>query len=164
MAVCCHNCPNGVSGVQLNVKPIDYFLSLWIYWPTKVCFLALELMEGHSGYTVQSQTQECEGTPGPSDSTDWGPRQKAGQRNHQFMEGQGGKEVAGEGKNKGIEADEGPKHWDNKAESNCRYTCSQNITKSEVSLLDMCLLCSAFILLGCFWEDSNWQTAQRQKQ
>lgn len=98
-----------------------------------------------SGYTVQSHTQESEGTDGPSDSTDWGPKQnqEAGQRNHQFMEGQGGKEVAGEGKNKGIKADEEPKHWGNKTESNCSYTCSQDITKSEVRIhfFTVCWIC-----------------------
>lgn len=97
-------------------------------------------MEGHSlsGCTAQkqSQTQEHGGTPGQSDSTDWGPKhsQEAGETNHQCMEGQGGGGVAGEGKNRGIKADEEPGQWGNKAEANCRYTCLQDMTKPEVRL------------------------------
>lgn len=101
-----------------------------------------------SGYTVQSHTQECEGAHGPSD---WGPKQNqdAGQRHHQFMEGRGGKEVAGEGKKKGIKADEEPKKWGNKAESNCTYTCSQGVTKSEVKInfFTVCWICVYYAVL-----------------
>ncbi|XP_044022927.1 zinc finger protein 831 [Siniperca chuatsi] len=63
--------------------------------------------------------------------TDWRPKhsQEAGETNHQCMEGQGGG-VVGVDKNGGIKTDEVPGHRC-KAESNCRYTCLQDMTKPE---------------------------------
>ncbi|XP_051270853.1 zinc finger protein 831 [Dicentrarchus labrax] len=97
---------------------------------------AAGLIEGDSlaGCADQKEPQMWGhgGTPEQPDSTDWRPKQsqEAGETNHQRVEGQGGGGVVGEDKNRGIETAEEPGQ-PGKADSNCRYTYLQDVTKPE---------------------------------
>lgn len=133
---------------------------MWIHRPKKnlsFAFLPLGLTEGVSltGCAAQKEPQKWghEGIPGQPDSIDWTKQsQEAGETNHQCMEEQHGGAVAAEDKNGGIMTDEVPGQWC-KAESNCRYTCLQDMTLPEVRSNefihcspDACLLYFYFIL------------------
>lgn len=108
-------------------------------------------LPGHEAQKEQ-QTRGHGGAPGQPDSTDWRPKQcqEAGETNHQCMEGQDGGGVAGQEKSGRTKAEHELGQWGN-AESNCKYTCLQDMTNPEVRLnkfihcsLDACLLFSLF--------------------
>ncbi|XP_042355573.1 zinc finger protein 831 [Plectropomus leopardus] len=116
--------PSNVQVERLKVNPGA---------PTSIQISNAGLMVGASlAAQGEPQTLGHGETPGQPDSTDWRPKQsqKAGKTQLQCTEGSGGGGVAGKDKDRGIKTNEVPGEWD-KAESNCTYTCSPDMTKPE---------------------------------
>ncbi|GLD67911.1 zinc finger protein 831 [Lates japonicus] len=86
------------------------------------------------GCAAQKELQTCRhgGTPGPSHSTNWRPKQNqvARETKHQQMDGQGDGGVMKEKKNGVIKTDQESGQWGND-ESNCRHTVLPDTTKPE---------------------------------